>query len=174
MNIIVAVDKNWAIGKDNDLLISIPEDMKHFKDKTLHNIVIMGQNTLDSLPNGKSLPKRTNIVLTEKKELGDDIIVCNSVSEVLDHIKRGILSHEFIAEDIFVIGGESVYRQLLPYCRYAYITRIEKEFDADRYFPENLEKSKDWEKVNSVKHYSESAKVDYYFEEYKRVHKDRV
>lgn len=174
MNIIVAVDKNWAIGKDNDLLISIPEDMKHFRDKTLYNTVIMGQNTLDSLPNGKPLPKRTNVVLTEKKDLGNDIVVCNSVAEVLDYVKKGILSHQFIADDIFVIGGESVYRQLLPYCRYAYITRIDKEFEADRYFPENLEKSKDWERVNSVKHYSEEFDVNYYFEEYKRVHKDGI
>ena len=174
MNVIVAVDKNWAIGKDNDLLISIPEDMKHFKDKTLHNIVVMGQNTLDSLPNGKPLPKRTNVVLTEKTDLGNDIIVCNSVYEVLNYVKNGILNHQFIEDDVFVIGGESIYRQLLPYCRYAYITRIEKEFDADRYFPENLEKSEQWERISSVKHYSEEFKVEYYFEEYKRVHKDRV
>ena len=174
MNIIVAVDKNWAIGKDNDLLISIPEDMKHFKDKTLYNTVIMGQNTLNSLPNGKPLPKRTNVVLTEKTELEEGIVVCNSVSEVLDYVKKGILSHQFIADDVFVIGGESVYRQLLPYCRYAYITRIEKEFDADRFFPENLEKSSEWEKVNSIKHYSEKADVEYYFEEYKRIHRERV
>ena len=174
MNIIVAVDKNWAIGKDNDLLISIPEDMKHFKDKTLHNIVIMGQNTLDSLPNSKPLPNRTNIVLTEKTDLGNDIVVCNSVTEVLDYVKEGILSHKFIANDVFVIGGESVYKQLLPYCRYAYITRIEKEFEADRYFPENLEKSKNWERINSVKHHSEEFDVDYYFEEYKRIHQDRI
>lgn len=174
MNIIVAVDKNWAIGKDNDLLISIPEDMKHFKDKTLHNIVIMGQNTLDSLPNGKPLPKRTNVVLTEKTSLEDNIVICNSVSDVLEYIKNGILTHQFIADDVFVIGGESVYRQLLPYCRYAYITRIDKEFEADRYFPENLEKSKDWDKVNSSQHYSEEYKVNYYFEEYKRIHSERI
>ena len=174
MNIITSADRNWAIGKDNNLLISIPEDMKFFKNKTLQKIVIMGKNTLESLPNSKPLPNRINIVLTSDKHFKKSgVIICHSVQNVIEILGAAIKRGECSGDDIFVIGGESIFKQFLPYCRKAYITRIEKEFEADKYFPENLEKSSEWEKVNSVKYYSESAKVVYYFEEYKRIHKNR-
>lgn len=170
MNIITSVDRNWAIGKNNQLLISIPEDMKFFKNKTLHKIVIMGKNTLESLPNSKPLPNRTNIVLTSDKYYKkSDVIICHSVQNVIELLSTMIKNGKCSGDDIFVIGGESIFKQFLPYCRKAYITKIDQEFEADRYFPENLEKSKDWERVNSVKHYSEEFDVNYYFEEYKRV-----
>ena len=130
----------------------------------------MGKNTLESLPNSKPLPNRTNIVLTSDKYYKkSDVIICHSVQNVIELLSTMIKNGKCSGDDIFVIGGESIFKQFLPYCRKAYITKIVQEFEADRYFPENLEKSKDWERVNSVKHYSEEFDVNYYFEEYKRV-----
>lgn len=139
MNLIVAVDKNWAIGKENKLLVSIPADMKYFRETTKGNIVIMGRKTLESFPNAQPLKNRTNIVLTSDKNYQvKGAIVLHSVEEVLEELKN------YDAEDIYVIGGDSVYRQFLPYCEKAYITRIDHAYEADTYFP-NLEEHPDWE-----------------------------
>ena len=109
MNIIVAVDKNWAIGKDNKLLVSIPSDMKFFRETTTGKVVVMGRKTLESFPGGQPLKKRTNIVLTSDRNYKvKDAIVVHTVEELLQTLKA------YKQEDIYVIGGESVYRQLLP------------------------------------------------------------
>lgn len=129
MNIIAAADKNWGIGKDNNLLDHISEDMKFFKEKTLNKVVIMGKNTFLSLPGENPLSDRKNIVLTHEKNFRrDGITVCESIE---DAIKEARL--DFKDEDIFFIGGESVYSAAVDYCDTAYITKIDNEYDADRF-----------------------------------------
>ena len=111
MNIIVAVDKNWAIGKDNKLLVSIPADMKMFRQETTGKVVVMGRKTLESFPNGLPLKNRTNIVLTGNKDYNvKDAIIVHTVEELLEEIKK------YPSEEVYCIGGDSVYKQLLPYC----------------------------------------------------------
>jgi len=135
MNLIVAVDKNWGIGCGGELLARIPEDMKYFRDKTLGKVVVMGRKTFESLPNG-ALPERRNIVLTRDKCFtANDVEICNSFERFLtNHI--GINTDNF-----FIIGGETIYEQALPYCKYAYVTKINSEFPADR-FMDNLDDEK--------------------------------
>ena len=138
MNIIVAADKNWAIGKNNKLLVSIPQDMKFFRETTTGKVVVMGRKTLESFPGGQPLKKRVNIVLTSDKNYhvnGADIV--HSIDALLEELKK------YPAEDIYVIGGESIYRQLLPYCDKAYVTKIEHAYDADTFFL-NLDEDPQW------------------------------
>ena len=138
MNIIVAADKNWAIGKNNKLLVSIPQDMKFFRETTTGKVVVMGRKTFERCPGGQPLKKRVNIVLTSDKNYhvnGADIV--HSIDALLEELKK------YPAEDIYVIGGESIYRQLLPYCDKAYVTKIEHAYDADTFFP-NLDEDPQW------------------------------
>ena len=119
MNLIVAVDQNWGIGKDNNLLVSIPADMKMFRQETTGKVVILGRKTLSTFPGGLPLKNRTNIILTKNKDFKvKDAIVVNSIEELLEEIKK------YPAEDVYCIGGDSVYHQLLPYCDVAHITKI--------------------------------------------------
>ena len=139
MNIIVAVDKNWAIGKDNRLLVSIPADMKMFRQETTGKVCVMGRRTLESFPNGLQLKNRTNIVLTGNKEYHvKDAIVLHTVEEVLEEIKK------YPSEDVYCIGGDSIYQQFLPYCDTAHVTKIDFAYEADRYFP-NLDEMPEWQ-----------------------------
>lgn len=138
MNLIVAVDKNWAIGYQNKLLVSIPADMRFFRDETTGKVVIMGRNTLESFPGGQPLKNRTNIVITQKKDYKvNNAIVVNSVEEALKEVSK------YRSDDIYVIGGESIYRQMLPYCKIAHVTKIDYAYQADTYFP-NLDEMEDW------------------------------
>ena len=138
MNIIVAADQNWAIGKDNKLLISIPADMKFFRTTTTGKVVVMGRKTLESFPGGQPLKKRTNIVLTRDKNYKvKDAIVVHSIEEVLEELKK------YDSNDIYVIGGESIYRQLLPYCDVAPVTCMDYTYQADTWFP-NLDEDPEW------------------------------
>ena len=138
MNLIAAVDKNWAIGKNNELLVSIPNDMKMFRQMTTGKVVVMGRKTLESFPNGLPLKNRVNIVLTKNQNYQvKGAIIVHSVEEVLEELKK------YDSEDVYVIGGESVYRQLLPYCDVVHATRIDMEYQADAHFP-NLEKDPEW------------------------------
>ncbi|MGI6094969.1 MAG: dihydrofolate reductase [Lachnospiraceae bacterium] len=138
MNIIVAVDENWAIGKDNKLLVSIPADMKFFRSTTTGKVVIMGRKTLESFPNGMPLKNRTNVVITRDENYdAKGALVVHSVEEALEAVK------EYPTEDVYVIGGDSVYKQMLPYCNVAHITKIHYAYEADSYFP-NLEEE-GWE-----------------------------
>ena len=139
MNLIAAVDKNWAIGLNNKLLVSIPADMKFFRETTTGKVVVMGRKTLESFPNGLPLKNRTNIVLTSDKSYQvKDAIIVNTMEELKEELKK------YPSEDIYVIGGESIYRQLLHYCDTAHITKIDHEYQADTYFP-NLDKDPEWE-----------------------------
>lgn len=139
MNLIVAVDKNWAIGKNNKLLVSIPDDMKFFRETTSGHVVVMGRKTLESFPNGKPLKNRVNIVLTSDKNYSvNDAVVVNSLDELREELKK------YNSDDIYVIGGDSVYKQLLDDCDIAHVTYIDYAYDADSYFP-NLDADPNWE-----------------------------
>ncbi len=138
MNLIVAVDSNWAIGYQNKLLVSIPADMRFFRDETTGKAVIMGRRTLETFPGGQPLKNRTNIVITRDPNYKrKDAIVVTSVEEALEEAKR------FQSQDVYVIGGESIYRQMLPYCDIAHVTKIDFAYQADTYFP-NLDGMEDW------------------------------
>lgn len=139
MNIIVAVDNNWAIGNKNKLLASIPGDQRFFRDVTTGNVVVLGRKTLETFPQGQPLKNRTNIILsTDQTYQVKDAIVVHSVEELLEKLK------EYPQESIYIIGGESVYRQMLPYCKVAHVTRIDHAYEADSFFP-NLDEDEDWE-----------------------------
>lgn len=139
MNLIAAVDENWAIGKNNQLLVSIPADMKFFRTTTTGKVVVMGRKTLESFPNGLPLKNRTNIVLTHDKSYKvKDAIIVYSMDELWEELKK------YDSDDIYVIGGESIYRQLVDLCDVAHITKIDFAYDADAYFP-NLDEKTDWE-----------------------------
>ena len=134
MNLIVAVDKNWAIGKDGDQLIYLSEDLKRFKTLTLGHPVILGRKTLSTFPGGRPLKGRPNLILSATPGYRVE------GAEVFPNLEALLSS---APEDAFVIGGESVYRALLPYCKTAYITKINAAFPADRFFP-NLDEDPDW------------------------------
>lgn len=137
MNLIAAVDKNWGIGKNNDLLFHIKEDMKFFKEKTVGNVIIVGRKTLESFPSSKPLPDRKNIVLTrDGKYKCEDAIIVHSVSELLEFIKK-------CDKDVYVCGGAEIYSILLPYCDTAYITRVDADADAQKFMP-NLDEIDGW------------------------------
>jgi dihydrofolate reductase len=138
MKIIVAVDLNWGIGYRGELLQRIPEDMKFFKQMTLGKVVIMGRETFESLPGQEPLKDRINIVLSKNEAFNNEkVILCRS----LDELFREIRKYNF--DDVFVIGGESIYSQLLPFCTEAYVTKIENRYKADKYFV-NLDESPTW------------------------------
>jgi len=141
MNIIVAVDQNWGIGKENRLLVSIPTDMKFFREETTGKVVVMGRKTLESFPNGLPLKGRTNIVLTRDRNYHvKDAVIVHSIEAVLEQLKS------YDSEDVYVIGGESIYREMLPYCDTAHVTKIEFAYEADTYFP-NLDELPEWEET---------------------------
>lgn len=159
MKAIVAVDENWAIGCDGNLLQRIPADMAHFRRLTLGKVIVMGRKTLDSLPGRKPLLGRQNIVLSGNKALEcEGLSLCCSLQELVPALE-GVKS-----SDIFVIGGEAVYRQLLPYCTEAYVTRIKCGHKADKYFI-NLDEDDSWELVER----GETQKfgdIEFYFSTY--------
>ena len=132
MKLIAAVSADWAIGKDNDLLFSLPSDMRFFRTMTKGATVIMGRRTLESFPGGQPLKGRENIVLSRDPSFAPDgVTVVRNPSELPDR------------PEAFVIGGEAIYRQLLPLCDTAYITKVDASVAADRFFP-NLDTRDDW------------------------------
>ena len=138
MKAILAADKNWGIGYNNHLLVSIPSDMKFFRQTTTGKVVVVGRKTLESFPNGMPLKNRTNIVLTGNQNYQvKDAIVVHSEDELMEELKK------YDSDDIYVIGGESVYRMMLPYCDTAYVTKIDRAFQADTFFP-NLDEMDEW------------------------------
>lgn len=138
MKAILAADKNWGIGYNNHLLVSIPSDMKFFRQTTTGKVVVMGRKTLESFPNGMPLKNRTNIVLTANQDYQvKDAVIVHSEDELMEELKK------YDADDIYVIGGESVYRMMLPYCDTVYVTKIDRAFQADTFFP-NLDEMDEW------------------------------
>ncbi len=138
MNFIVAVDENWNIGKDNDLLIKIPEDMSRFREITLGKAVVMGRKTLESFPGGKPLKNRKNIVITRNPDFK-----CEN-ADIFYSVEEFLSNKSDYTEDIYVIGGGTIYNQLMNYCKYAYITKIYTVFDADTKI-NSLDDSPNWE-----------------------------
>lgn len=139
MNLIVAVDSNWAIGNKDRLLVSIPNDHKHFREETTGKVVVLGRKTLQTFPQGLPLKNRTNIILSRDKNYEvKDAVTVHSVEELLEELKK------YDTKNVYVIGGESIYRQLLPYCDVAHVTKIDHKYEADTYFP-NLDEDPEWE-----------------------------
>ena len=142
MKAIVAVDKKWGIGKKNDLLFSLPADMKYFREKTSGKVVVMGSNTLKSFPNGKPLKNRTNIVLFPGGEQRDDCIIVQSLDELKVELKK------YNPDDIFIIGGAMFYKTMLPYCSEVLVTKVDADGGAEVFY-ENLDKLDKWSCISS-------------------------
>lgn len=141
MKAIAAVSEKWGIGKDNQLLFHLKEDMEYFRQMTTGNVVVMGRKTLESFPGQRPLKNRTNIVLTSNQDYAPEgCVVVHSIEELLEEVKK-------YSEDVFVIGGGKVYKQLLPHIKTAYITRVYATPEADTFFP-NLDRDKRWEVID--------------------------
>lgn len=139
MNLFVAVDNHWAIGCKNRLLVSIPNDHKFFRQETIGKVVVFGRKTLETFPQGMPLKNRTNIILSTNPDFKvKDAVIVHSKEELLEELKQ------YPTEDVYIIGGESVYRMMLPYCDVAHVTKIDHVYEADAYFP-NLDETDEWE-----------------------------
>ena len=138
MNLIVAVTGDWGIGKGGRLLRSIPEDMKFFREKTLNTVVLMGRATLESLPGGCPLKGRTNFVLSSDRSYQvSGAVIVHSLDEALEQLRP------YDEDKIFIIGGASVYKLFLPYCKTAFVTKMGIFPEADKFFP-NLDEMENW------------------------------
>lgn len=137
MKAIVAVDRKWGIGKKNDLLFSLPADMKFFRATTLGKVVVMGSNTLKSFPNGNPLKNRTNIVLFPGGDKRDDCTIVNDMEELSAELKK------YNSEDVFVIGGAMFYKTMLPYCSEVLVTKVDADGEAEVFY-ENLDEKPEW------------------------------
>ena len=164
---IVAVDANWGIGFDGELLERIPEDMKHFRELTMDTIVVMGRKTWDSLPK-KPLPNRINVIISRSMmnnnpywDVVKRLTLCMSMDYVIKYMEN--------MDKVFIIGGGSIYEQLLPYCDRVYVTKIHKAYEnVDTYFPVNLDESSEWQQVE-MGETQEYNSISYHFLTYERV-----
>lgn len=162
MNYIVAVDEKWGIGKNNDLLFALKGDMAFFRTTTSGKTVIMGDRTLASLPGGNPLKNRTNIVMTLDKTLPmpQGVTVCYSLSDLFQ-----LLNKMDSTEDVFVMGGATIYNLLYPYCEYAYITKVQADGGA-QVFIENLDEKENWQVCETGETLTENG-LTYTFYTYK-------
>lgn len=160
LSIIVAKAKNNVIGKDNKMIWHIPDDMKRFKKLTMNHTIIMGKNTFESL--GRVLPKRFHVVLTRNKNYkinNKNVLVIKNISELKKYIND--------ENENFVIGGASIYKQLINKCEKLYVTQIDKDFDGDTFFPEiDNKKFKIVEKNRGPK---DDNNFEYYYVTYERI-----
>lgn len=139
MNAIVAVDRNWAIGNKGQLLVSIPNDHKMFRQETLEKVIIYGRKTLETFPLSRPLDRRVNIILSANPDYKvNGALVVHSIEELKEAIR------EYDTDDVYVIGGASVYRQLLPLCDTVHVTKIDYAYEADAWFPD-LDADPEWE-----------------------------
>ena len=139
MNLIVVVDEKWGIGKNNGLLFRLKKDMKHFREITTGKVVLMGANTFASFPNG-ALPNRVNIVLDSSGAQHEGAATVST----LDEMYRELFKYD--NDDVYVIGGASVYKLLLDKCKTAYITKVQADGHAQVFFP-NIDELPNWELV---------------------------
>lgn len=161
MKAIVNVDNNWGIGIGNELLNPISADLKFFKEKTTGNVVVMGRSTFLSFPGPRALPNRVNIVLTtDKSWSAPDVIVCHSIDELLAQLER------YDTNTVYVIGGSSVYEQLLDACDTVYVTKVDTAKPADKFFP-NLDEKGEW-KLTFEGEEQEQKGAKFRFTTYKR------
>lgn len=160
ISLLVAMDRNQTIGAQNDLPWRLPNDLKFFKDKSTGNTIIMGRKTYESM--GRPLPNRKNVVITRQySDFPDEVDVINSIEVVINWNK------ENPGQELFVIGGGNIFKQILPYADRMYITWIDETFEGDTYFPEFKEEewnltSKDKGEKNNKNPYN------YYFLQYDR------
>ena len=140
MKAIVAVDKKWGIGKNNDLLFSLPEDMKFFREKTSGKTVCMGYNTLLSFPGSKPLKNRVNIVLAPDGVERDDCIIVHTLEDLSKEVNK--------YDDVFVIGGAMFYKKMVPYCEEVYVTKVDADGEATVFYP-NLDEMDNYSEVYS-------------------------
>ena len=133
---IVHADKKWGIGKNGDMMFSLPKDMKFFRETTTGHTVVMGGNTLRSFPNQKPLKNRVNIVLS-RGQVRDDFMIVRSFDELKAEMKKRE------NEEIYVIGGGEIYRELLPYCEEILVTKVDAVGNADTFFP-NLDENENF------------------------------
>ena len=168
MNIIVNVDRNWAIGNKGKLLFPLSQDLKRFKDLTTGRIIIMGRKTFKSLPDGKPLADRINVVLSRKKAFrAEGAAVFSSPACLVRAVRNGFFK-PYTGSDFFVIGGEQIYRQFLPFCDKVYVTKVEAVAKVtDTFFP-NLDENKDWKPVE-ISNAMEQAGTEYRFVKYIRL-----
>ena len=146
--LIAAVDRNWAIGRKGQMLAVIPADQKMFRQETMGKIVVMGRKTFLTLPGQRPLDGRHNVVLTENDAWNvKGAHVCRSEKEALEVIGRLQESYGLSDSDVYIMGGESIYRQFLPYCNTAHITWIDYSYEADTHMV-NLEKE-GWKRAAS-------------------------
>ena len=161
MKLIAAVDKNWAIGKNNQLLVRIPMDQKFFRETTTGKVVVMGRKTLESFPNSKPLKNRTNIVLTHNKDYKvEGAVVVHSLDELHEELKK------YPTDDIYICGGHKIYEQLLDECDTAHITKIDFEYDTDAYFP-NLDADPRWQ-ITADSEEQTYFDLEFYFYKYEK------
>lgn len=167
MDLIVAVDNNWAIGNKGNLLVSIPEDHKFFRQITMGNVVVLGRKTLAGFPNGLPLAGRDNIILSRNKSFAPKGgIVVHSKDELLSKLK------EYEGKDIFVIGGGKIYEMLLPYCKYAHVTKINYNYEADTWFP-NLDRMDNWKLVGDSEEHT-YFDLEFYFYKYENMKPEKL
>ncbi len=160
MILIAAADKNWAIGRGGDLLYSLPDDMRFFRETTMGKTVIMGRKTLESMPGGRPLKGRRNIILSRSGGVSaEGVELCRSAGEAVSLAEAS-------EGEVFVIGGEEVYRALLPYCDTAYITRVFAESPADRFLPD-FDSLPDWDEVSRSERFENNG-IGFEFVTYKR------
>ena len=160
---IVCVDSNWGIGSNGDLLIRIPEDMKHFKKLTTGNVVVMGRKTWESLPN-KPLPNRLNLIVTSKERTVDFMTAYINIEEALVRARMASKDPE---DEWFVIGGGQLYKELLPICNKVYVTKVNHAYqNVDTYFP-NIDNIPEWE-MESASEIKEYNDVEYQFYTYRK------
>ena len=161
MKAILSADRNWGIGYQNRLLVTIPSDMKFFREMTTGKVIVMGRKTLESFPNGLPLKQRTNIVLTHDRTYQvRDAVTVHSKRELMKELEK------YPQEEIYVVGGGSVYELLLPYCDTAYVTRIDMEYQADTFFPD-LDKDPCWEMTEESEEQT-CFDIEYRFTVYRR------
>lgn len=164
MNAIVAVDNNWAIGCKNSLLVRIPADHKNFRQETTGKVVVLGRKTLETFPQGMPLPNRTNIILSTNPDYKvKDAVVVHNKAELDAELQK------YATEDVYIIGGESVYRQMLPECDVVHVTKIDHDYEADAYFPD-LDQDGAWE-ITAESEEQTYFDLPYYFLKYERKNK---
>lgn len=162
MNLIAAVDRNWAIGYKNELLVRIPEDQKWFRETTTGKAVIMGRKTLESFPNKSPLKNRLNVVITSDMNYSvPGAVVVHSIDEAVEAVR------DYADDDVYVIGGESIYRQMLPLCSTAHITKVDYAYQADAHFPD-LDNEEGW-KITETSDERTYFDIIYEFVKYERV-----
>lgn len=166
MNLIAAADRNWGIGRNGDLLTRISRDMRYFSEMTTGHVIVMGRKTLESFPGGRPLPGRTNIVLTRDPDYkGKGAMVVHDMEELGKVIST-------MDDEIFVAGGGSIYRALLPFCSWAYITQIDREFEADIFMPD-LDREPGWIRTREGD-WQEEKGIRFRFNEYENRNPQRL